>query len=76
MFERLFGRKKAAVEPYDKTLQRPVIRSSICTGEKVAGFKDLKTGKFYDIMLIRDDKDMEEFLTKYAVDPEDISREF
>lgn len=45
-----------------------VIRSSICTGEKVAGFKDKKSGKFREAMLIRSQKDIEEFKRKYKVD--------
>jgi hypothetical protein len=32
---------------------KPVICASICTGEKVAGFKDIRTGKIEEIMLIR-----------------------
>ena len=36
--------KKIKKEPYDKVRLKPVIRSSICTGEKVAGFKDLESG--------------------------------
>ena len=35
-----------AAEPYDPATQIPVIRSSICTGEKVAGFKDKRSGRF------------------------------
>ena len=31
---------------------KPVIRASICTGEEVAGFKDIRTGKIEEIMLI------------------------
>lgn len=38
MFNR---RKKHTIPLYDKTGKIPVIRSSICTGEQVAGFKDL-----------------------------------
>ena len=39
----LFGRKKqkednAPREFYDPETQRPILRCSICTGEKVAGF--------------------------------------
>lgn len=30
-----------------------VIRSSICTGEKVAGFKSKKDGHFSEVMLIQ-----------------------
>lgn len=46
---------------YDPTKMTAIIRSSICTGEKTAGFKDKKTGRFTDIMLIRDDRDAEHF---------------
>ena len=43
----MFGRRKRqAVSPYDKTGEIPVIQSSICTGEQVAGFKDTISGKF------------------------------
>ena len=41
--ENMFGRK-VQKETYDRDELRPVIRSSICTGEKVAGFKELRTG--------------------------------
>lgn len=30
---------------YDREHMKPVIRASICTGEEVAGFKDIRTGK-------------------------------
>ena len=33
--------KKVQKETYDRANQKPVIRSNICTGEKVAGFKDI-----------------------------------
>lgn len=41
--------KKMQKEPYDRKVQKPVIKSSICTGEKVAGFKDIQTGKFTEV---------------------------
>ncbi len=53
---------------YDPETQYPVIRSSICTGEKVAGFKNKKTGHFTEVMLIRSPKDEQEFKRKYKVD--------
>lgn len=59
--------KKTKKETYDKEHQKPIIKSSICTGEKVAGFKDLQTGKFTEVMLIRDRKDMDIFLEKYDI---------
>ena len=61
---------------YSKENQKPVIRSSICTGEKVAGFRDLNTGKFTEIMLIRDNRDMDEFLTKYDISVAEIKTEW
>lgn len=47
---RLF--KKAEKNFYDREHLKPVIRASICTGEQVAGFKDLRTGKIEEVMLI------------------------
>ena len=61
---------------FDRESQKPVIRSSICTGEQVAGFKNLRTGKFTEIMLVRDHKDMEEFTKKYGISREEITREW
>ena len=60
-------RKKIKVIEYDKDNLKPVIQSSICTGEKVAGFRDVNTGKFTEVMLIRDNKDLDEFLTTYDI---------
>ena len=61
---------------YDKKSLKPVIRSSICTGEKVAGFRDVNTGKFTEIMLIRNNKDMDEFLTTYDISVAEIKTEW
>ena len=58
----MFRRKKQVSRiAYDPTAQKPVIRSSICTGEQVGGLRDLRTGKFTDVMFIRDDADLREF---------------
>ena len=70
-----FG-KKRNVTPYDKTKKKPVIRSSICTGEQVAGFKDLETGRFYEVMLLRNEADLKEFMAQYAVEKDEIGREW
>ena len=68
--------KKIKVIEYDKDNLKPVIQSSICTGEKVAGFRDVNTGKFTEIMLIRDNKDMDEFLTTYDISVAEIKTEW
>ena len=73
MFNR---RKKHTILLYDKTGKIPVIRSSICTGERVAGFKDPVSGKFDELMLIRNGNDLTDFLSLYQVDESDIQREW
>ena len=73
----MFGRRKRPEgSPYDKSGKIPVIRSSICTGERVAGFRDPASGKFEELMLIRSDKDLSEFLSRYQVEENEIRREW
>ena len=73
----MFGRKKSRqVTPYDRMKKVPVIRSSICTGEQTAGFKDLASGKFQEVMLIRNEADLKEFLVQYQIEPEELRREW
>lgn len=53
--------------PFDAETQKPVLRCSICTGEQVAGFKNLNTGKFEEVMLIKNEKDLTEFMSRYGI---------
>ena len=48
-----FFRKKIIPKPYDKENKKPMIKASICNGEQVAGFKDIRTGKWEEVMLIK-----------------------
>ena len=52
---------------YDSNKMLPVIKSSICTGEMVAGFKDIETGVFTDVMLLKGDADLEAFKKRYGI---------
>ena len=73
----MFGKKRRqTVAPYDREGRIPVIRSSICTGEQVAGFKDPVSGKFEELMLLRDGRDLQEFLRRYQVVEADVKREW
>ena len=54
--------------PFDPKTHDAVIRSSICTGEKVAGFRDKHDGHFTEVMLIRSPKDEKKFRETYKVD--------
>lgn len=69
-------RKKMQVQKasYDRENQIPVLKCSICNGERVAGFRDVHTGKFEEVMFIRNDGDLNEFKMKYGV--ETIRKEY
>ncbi len=67
----LFHKQTKSLEaliPYDPKLQIPVIHASICTGEKVAGFKDKATGYFTEVMLLRTLEDEQTFKSIYHLD--------
>jgi hypothetical protein len=59
---------KTERKTYDREHEQPVLRCSICTGEQVAGFRDLTTGKFHDIMLIQNPQDLEKFMKTYDIE--------
>ena len=63
----LFGKKEKPAEPYDANRLTPAIRSSICTGEKSAGFQDKTTGKFVEVTLIRTPADLDAFRKRYGI---------
>lgn len=71
----MFRRKPVKID-YDRENLKPVIRASICNGEQVAGFKNKHTGKFSEVMLIRNDADLAEFLEKYGISAEDVKKEY
>lgn len=68
-------KKKAAVLTYDKECKRPVIKASICNGEQVAGFEHIHTGKFEEIMLIKNGADLDHFKAMYGI-KEEIEKKY
>ena len=72
----MWFRKNAQKISYDRNLKKAVIKSSICSGERVAGFNNLQTGKFEDVMLIRKDKDLDKFMKLYNISVEEITKEW
>ncbi|MCR5835226.1 MAG: aspartate dehydrogenase [Lachnospiraceae bacterium] len=52
-------------------MQYPVIKSSICTGEKVAGFKNKTDGKFTEVMVIKSEADKKLFMETYGLEKVD-----
>lgn len=71
---RLF-KKKMESKNYDKENKIPVLKCSICNGEQVAGFKDIRTGRFEEIMFIKSEKDVEFFKKQYNIDL-DLTKEY
>ncbi len=67
IFKNSRSKGRFETEAFNPDKQYAVIRSSICTGEKVAGFRDKKDGHFTEVMLIRSPKDIEEFKAAYGV---------
>lgn len=60
--------------PFDPQQQYAVIRSSICTGEKVAGFKSIADGHFTEVMLVRTEEEEKRFKKIYNL--ETVKREY
>lgn len=72
----MFWKKKTTVKKtYDPSKETPILHCSICNGEQVAGFKDNKTGRFKEIMLIRNDSDLDLFRREYGI-TENIEKEY
>ncbi len=65
----MFWKKRAAAQKadYDHDNQEPVLKCSICTGEQVAGFRNVHTGGFEDVMLIRGESDLRKFMDMYGL---------
>ena len=67
----LFKRKEPKIE-YDPKSQTPAVRSSICTGEKVAGFIDNTTGQFKEYALITNQEELLGFCKRAGVSSNDL----
>lgn len=59
---------------FDRELVKPVLKCSICTGEQVAGFKNLATGKFEEVALIRNERELALFKEQYGIS--EIGKEY
>ena len=68
-------KKNIVTKTYDKENKKPVIKVSICNGEQVAGFKNIHTGKIDEVMLIKNQADLDAFKKMYGIDGE-IEKEY
>ena len=63
----MFFKKRNIRKTYDQENKKPVIKASICNGEQVAGFQDIHTGAFEEIMLISNFEDLVQFKDEYGI---------
>ena len=70
----LFQKKKQQKLEYDRENQKPVLRCSICNGEQVAGLKDLRSGRVHEVMFVRDEKEVKEFMEMCGIS--EITKEY
>ena len=63
-------KKNIVTKTYDKENKKPVIKASICNGEQVAGFKNIHTGKIDEVMVIKNNADLDAVKKRYGIDGE------
>ena len=67
-----FKKQKETAPQFPPEDYEPVIRCSICTGEKVACMRHRASGRLQEIMLIRTPGDLDEFCRRYGLEKEKI----
>ena len=66
-------KRRQEVRDYDRERKEPVVRCSICTGERVAGFLERGSNHFEEVMLVRGEEDLREFRELYGI--QEVPRE-
>ena len=66
MFWKKQGKPEKQLD-YDRENWRPVLKCSICNGERVAGFKNIRTGEFKEESFIRSDEELEAYKRRYGI---------
>ena len=69
---KLFRARENPAAQFPPERFEPVLRSSICTGERTACMRERETGKLFEIMLIRTDQDLRQFAKDCGVSPAEI----
>ena len=67
-----FRKEKAPALDYSPDENEPVIRSSICTGERTGCLRHRVDGRLREIMLLRSEEDMREFCRLVSKKAEEI----
>ena len=64
----LFKHREAPKPPSLPEGFEPVVRSSICTGERVACMRDRESGRLHEIELVRTDEELAAFCRRCGAD--------
>ena len=73
----LFKKKKVTFPvEYNPEKQIPVIHSSICTGEQTAGFKNIENHHFTEVICIKNEQDLKDFIEYYHLEDREIKKEY
>ena len=67
-----FGRKSALRSTYPTDRFEPVIRSSICTGERTACMREHETGRLHELFRIDTPKELAQFAKDCGTEPDAI----
>ena len=67
-----FRSRPRLAEQYPPEQYEPVLRSSICTGERTACMRERKTGRLLEIMLIRTEQELRDFARDAGVEAASI----
>ena len=59
---------KTPTRSYDPELQEPALRRSICTGEMTVGLLDRRSGRFSELMLVRNQQELKEVCRQLGVE--------
>jgi hypothetical protein len=64
---KMFRKKQLPQKDYDRENWKPILKCSICNGERVAGFKNIHTGEFREELFIQEEAQLEEFRQRYKI---------
>lgn len=60
-------RTYVSLYPYNPSKEEPFLHANTCNRETVVGFREKDTGKFHEVMMITNDKELEEFKKTYGI---------
>lgn len=58
----------ASLYSFNPAKEEPFLHANTCNREIVVGFREKGTGKFHEVMMITNDKELEEFKKTYGIE--------